>query len=412
MKVAYLLTEFPSASETFAAREIDALIAAGWEVTVLTAGGGAGGTTAPCGPPCIRRPQRLSRKALTGMAYLCFRYPLSLPKFVALLISVFAECPREAATLLGNIHAVGHFARCLDSMSIRHVHAYFLNWPACIGMATALLTGRTLSLAGHARDIFVERGAIRAKVGAALFVTLCTQEGLKWIEQFLTPEYRARLTVNRHGVAVPAATSRPKSRGRFGSKREDEFQLLAVGRLVPKKGFEHAIRAARILMDRGLACRLTIVGSGPSRLALARTVEDLRMGEAVRFEGWVCNDHTLDMMLQAHVLVVPSVIDDEGDRDGIPNAIIEAFALGTPVVASSLPAICEAVRDGVTGILAKPADPGSLADAVWRIADSPELAEFLSANGRLLAESDYDPVTNVGRIAALLKTACESPCSE
>ena len=135
MKIAYILASFPSRTETFILREINRLAASGAQVTVLAARPGRGSAPGDATIPAAYRPARLSGEAAGAIAYLFGRYPLSPFILPLLALKVAAECPREALTLLANIHTIGSFARRLDSRGIWDVHACFLSWPGCIGLA-------------------------------------------------------------------------------------------------------------------------------------------------------------------------------------------------------------------------------------------------------------------------------------
>ncbi len=168
MKVAYILAEFPCRSETFARREIDALVDRNWDVIVLAAKAGQIDLQGRPRVSTIYRPPLLSLKSALAMAWLMLRYPLGLSRLIVLLMRMLLECPRDALVVLKNLGTTAYFARRLDAERIEHVHAYFLSWPACIGASLHCMTGRRLSLAGHARDIFVSPGAIRTKTRAAM----------------------------------------------------------------------------------------------------------------------------------------------------------------------------------------------------------------------------------------------------
>ena len=260
MKIAYVLAQFPAPSETFVRREIECLARFGKEVIVLAARRPARSGSEASGIQVFYRPARFSVEAARGVAYLLFRYPLSLFALPIMALKVAMECPREGLSLLANIHTVGCFTRRLDASGIKDLHACFLSWPACIGLALSRIGKRRLSIAAHARDIFVEPGALKQKVAAARFVVVCTRQGLKQLRNLLPSELHGRLCLSRHGIDTrrwhPGSGGPP---GQVGRKQENPM-ITTVGRMVPKKGFGHLIRAVALLKDSGVACRLVIVG--------------------------------------------------------------------------------------------------------------------------------------------------------
>jgi glycosyltransferase involved in cell wall biosynthesis len=351
----------------------------------------------------VYRPSRISAEALRGWLYLFAKYPTALVKLAALALAVAREDPLEALTLVGNIHCIGSFARQLDRRGIMHVHAYFLSWPACIGLALATATGRTLSLAAHARDIFVEHGALRTKVARARFVTACTAVGLASVASMLEPEHRAKLYLNRHGAPLPLP-SEP-----IAHPERCVPTFVAVGRLVRKKGFALAIQGIAALARLGVVARLVIIGDGPERQALLWCAQDQQVTEQVSFVGWQSNRQVMQYMRSAKAVIVPSVMDASGDADGTPNVILEAFALRVPVIASKLPGITEAVQHMCTGLLVEPGDVLQLAEAMRMLLRQPDLADTLTQNAADHAMAHYDLTRNTEGIAALLSEYCSGP---
>ncbi len=401
MKVAYLLTDFPSRSETFAVREIEYLLREGWEVAVFAArrqpSSGAETRT-------IRahyRPRAVSFKAIYGVCRLVRRYPLGLLRFAALLARVCMESPRESLSLLRNVHTIAFFIEELDATDIDHVHAYFLSWPARIALGIAAVTKKRMSCAAHARDIFVEAGAIKAKARSAEFIVVCTDQGTEDLKRRLPVDLHDRIHLVRHGVDGREQLSRSENEGQTKDVKEPNV-ILAVGRLVPKKGFDHLLRAFSQVREKLPMSRLVIAGDGPERARLTKLARSLDVHEHVDFCGWRDQYSILALMDGASVLAVPSVVADDGDRDGTPNVVLEAFRCGLAVVASSLPGIREAVTHQETGLLTTPAASEELADTLCRILCDDDLKERLVNAARLRLEREFSSDCNNARIVELM----------
>jgi glycosyltransferase involved in cell wall biosynthesis len=335
------------------------------------------------------------------------RFPFGLLRLAILLLHMACNCPRECLCLLSNVHTVMDFSRCLRTSGIGHLHAYFLSWPACIAVAVAKLTGCSFSIAAHARDIFVEAGAAAIKVKAARFVIVCTAEGQERLRMLVPDELRTRIRLIRHGIdmrgnAVIAFGTPDQER-----ERQTTPMILAVGRLVAKKGFEYLIRAFSEAACRIPKCRLFLVGDGAQRDSLTKLIHSLQLEGSIRLLGWRPNSEVHRLMRQATALVVPSVIAADGDRDGVPNVILEAMAGGTSVVASRLPAIQEVVRNERTGLLVTPADVDELAEALVRIVKDKDLRDRLAGEARMLAAKHYDLDRNVELVSHLLTNEVE-----
>jgi glycosyltransferase involved in cell wall biosynthesis len=179
------------------------------------------------------------------------------------------------------------------------------------------------------------------------------------------------------------------------------LRLLAVGRLVEKKGFPVLLDAA----SRMLApFHLRIVGSGPQREALERQIAAAGLQDRVELVGARTHEELPAEYAAAHVVVVPSVADASGDRDGLPNVVLEAMSCARPVVASDIGAVSSAVIDGRTGVLVPPGDAAALAGALEFLVDRPEVRHGLGRGARARVERDYELHTCTARFRRFLET--------
>ena len=177
--------------------------------------------------------------------------------------------------------------------------------------------------------------------------------------------------------------------------------ILAVGRLVEKKGFRDLIDACRMLKDRGVSFSSELVGDGPLRRDLETQIQALGLGDAVAIRGMLSEEDLIPVYAQAGIVVVPSVLAAGGDRDGLPNVILEAMALQVPVVSTSVSGIPEAVENGGTGILVEPGRPDALADGIERLLKDPGLRNRMGAKARARLEAEFDIRRNVRPLAEL-----------
>jgi glycosyltransferase involved in cell wall biosynthesis len=393
MKVAYILTTFPCWTEAFATREMQELRRMGLDIRVLAATSEPGAHGSADAADVFYRPSRISAKGLVSIGYLVVKHPIGLIRLLALALRLLIQCPREAVSLIGNLHTIGFFTRYLDREFISHVHAYFLSWPAIIGLGLSTVANRrSLSISAHARDIFVEHGAVRLKVSRAEFVTVCTMQGLNRLKAWLPAEFQRRLHLNYHGTQENSSEPAPTAERSAESRRGDT--IIAVGRLIRKKGFDNLIRAFALVLQSRPQCRLVIAGAGPVHGRLSALVEQLALSANVRLLGRRDHDSTLRLIREAAVLAVPSVIGDDGDRDGIPNVILEAFAAGTPVVASRLQGVSEAVEHRRTGLLVEPGDVAQLASAIEEMLSSEDLRSRMVTTAHETVVGRFDSVRN------------------
>ncbi|HSH46593.1 MAG TPA: glycosyltransferase family 4 protein [Longimicrobiales bacterium] len=185
-----------------------------------------------------------------------------------------------------------------------------------------------------------------------------------------------------------------------GAPDRRPLRVLFVGRLVERKGVVHLIDAvARVSRERPV--ELHVIGDGPSRGGLEARARELDVAGIVRFHGFVASDELSRRFSESDVFVLPAVVDAKGDTEGLGVVLLEALAHGTPVVASAAGGIVDIVRDGETGLLVPPGDPGALAAALVRIQDEPGLAGRLVEGGQAHVRREFSWDVVVGRLEAL-----------
>lgn len=347
-RVAYVVGTYPSTSETFIRTELRLVSARGIrpQVCALERGREANGGD-ECAAPDIVRPHAA---CCLGLSFL---YGME---------GTLRERVRQAAA--------AWFAEKLGGDPPSHVHAHFLGAPTEVGYALSAMLGVSFSFACHGGDVYTAGNPTaweHAAVHGAQFVVACSE----YMKRQLVSERGyppAKVVRVYHGVDLAAIPQRdPGAAGRRG------LVIGAVGRLVPKKGFDVLLRAAAPLV-RERHAEVVIVGDGPERGRLMDLIVELRLGLAARLVGARPWRETLRTMSGFSVLAAPSVEAPDGDRDGLPNVLLEAGAMGVPVVASRIAAIPELVTDGVTGRLVEPGDVTALTDALVEIDEAPDAA--------------------------------------
>jgi glycosyltransferase involved in cell wall biosynthesis len=273
-------------------------------------------------------------------------------------------------------------ARHLDARHrpVAAIHGYFAHDPAEVAERAARLLDLPFSFSVHALDARkIDQRELARRCRAAQLVTTCNPETAHFIRQV-----GGRPVELAHGVDL----------GRFRPAPLPDtkpVELLAVGRLVAKKGFIHLIDAMAVARP---GTRLRIVGEGPEGGRLRAQISDRQLQDVVELVGRCTHGDLPALFHSADVVVVPSVIDAAGDRDGLPNVVLEAMACGRPVVASRVAAIPSAVRSagtsGDTGVLVPPGDPIALAEAITALAGDRARRHLLGANARRCAEANFD----------------------
>jgi glycosyltransferase involved in cell wall biosynthesis len=256
------------------------------------------------------------------------------------------------------------------------IHAYFAHFPAEVAARAAKRLGVPYGFGLHARDarkISVSELVARARQAAC--VVGCNTDVVAPLR-----DRGIGVQVIPHGVDLHLFRPRPMPAG-------NPLRLLAVGRLVEKKGFAVLIEAAKRLR---VPFHLRIVGEGPDRDVLQSAITAAGLEDRVELGGSRTHADLPGEYDRVHAVVVPSIEDRTGDRDGLPNVVLEAMASGRPVVASDIGAVGTAVVDGQTGLLLPAGVPAALAGALETLAPQPLLRERLGRGGRERVERDFD----------------------
>lgn len=281
----------------------------------------------------------------------------------------------------------------------RHLHAHFLHTPASVARYAAIMTGLPYSLSGHAKDIWTRPAwELREKLVDARFTVTCTAENRAHLAA-LAPGARVHLVY--HGLARDLF-ARPATWGstRDGSDPSDPVRLLAVGRFQPKKGFDVLLDAVARLRAHVV---LTLVGYGPLEAALRARAAALGLDRRLRWTGPLAQPAVQALYRVSDLFVSASRVAGDGDRDGLPNVVVEALSQGLPVVATRVAALPEIVDDGGNGRLVPPEDPAALAQALEALVRDPAARRRLGARAIERVADGWDVEAGAERLLALLR---------
>ena len=279
---------------------------------------------------------------------------------------------------------------------ITHVHAHMAHVPATVAMSCAEALEVPFSLTGHAADLFRDRSALKTKLQRASFVACISQWHRRFYQQQVPGLPDSRLPVIRCGVNLeefapvdPAAA--------------DGRRLLAVGRLVPKKGFDVLLRA--MARPAAASTRLTLVGDGPEEPALRELATQLKLGDRVDFVGAKPNHAVRELMGEAGVFVLPCREAADGDRDGIPVVLMEAMARRVCVISGDLETIRELVSDKVSGLMVRPGSVDELAEALGTLTGDAAMRGRLAEAGRARVAQEFALGVTLDRLEQAFATA-------
>lgn len=386
MRVAYLLAVFPSITEGFALREIQALQKLGIDIDVLAAQADPR-LDDSSGVTIHYRPARVSWASLLSITKMIVFRPLCFMRLLLIALKLLFVSPTESLSLLANIHTVCDFALYLDDNNIKHFHAYFLSWPSLVTLGVKAMSDITISVSAHSRDIYVEAGDIERKIHSAEFVTVCTKTGIEFIKTQVPQFLHHKLLLSYHGLDLGDVSS--------CQAKSDSFEIVAVGRLVPKKGFLVLLEAFEKIHRLYPDVTLKIIGSGNLYSQILQRLKASQLEESVSLMGWLDHDGVMEVISRASLMVVPSVKTEDGDMDGIPNVILEAFSLMTPVIASDIKPICEVIEHGVNGFLFKTGDSNDLIEKIEELYKSGSLRNGIAKSAKEVLVNDFNIDTNV-----------------
>src|SRR3989441_4650536 len=343
--VGYIVSGWPRLSETFVLNEVLAVERSGGSLRIFS-------IKDPDGEPVHARVAQVRarvtclslrrhwKSALQANLRLLCRQP---GRYCRALLQALRY--RRRGVLLGFFQAV-YLAHELSREPVAHLHAHFAHAPAPIAMWTHQLTGIPYTFTAHARDIYVETQSelLRAEAQRAQAVITCTEYNRRYLSSRLGPASNGKLHCVYHGLDL--------SQFSFPWPRLPDPGppiILSVARLVEKKGLRDLIVAADILRRRGRSFRVEILGDGPLRQTLEALIGQLGLSERVQLLGTQTHDRVRLAYQRASMFALPCVITRDGDRDGIPNVLLEAMGSGIPVVStpvSGIPELIESERDG------------------------------------------------------------------
>ena len=291
---------------------------------------------------------------------------------------------------------------------VTHLHAHFLHTPASVARYAAMMRGLAWSASAHAKDIWTTPDWEKAeKLRDAAWVVTCTAAGRDHLNG-LRPARPVELV--HHGVDAARFPPPPARAAADGSDPSRPVTLLSVGRAVEKKGFDDLL-AALADLPAELHWRFVHIGGGPLLSHLKRKAAGLGLGSRVDWRGGRTEDEVRAAYGAADLFALASRQVRDGDRDGIPNVLLEAMSQALPVVATTAGAISELVLPGETGLLVPPGEPKALAEALRALIRDPQLRTALGRAGEARVRRDFPASRGYDRIAALLSTSviCGSP---
>jgi colanic acid/amylovoran biosynthesis glycosyltransferase len=396
MKIAYLVSQYPTVGHSFIFREIRQLRAQGLDVRV-----------ASIREP-DRTPERLMPEEREEMERTYYVKPLGLFRGIVQHIASLASSPiRYSRGLIYAIRLGGldlrkvflcllYFGeavivgRWMEQEGLRHVHTHFSSTVALIATRAFAIT---MSATVHGPDEFIDPAGywLREKIDRATFLVAISEYGRSQLMNACDYQQWNKLEVVPLGVEPSALT------GRLFRHDPAPFQIFFVGRLAPVKGLHLLIAAVDLLCKEGRDVRLRLIGDGPERWKLETDVKRRGLNSRVVFEGQIHTDQVRVLLNDADVFAMSSF------AEGVPVVLMEAMSLMIPCVAPQIGGIPELIRNGIDGLLVPPSNHVELARAIAILMDEPTLRRRLGETGREQVLERYNLSRNTERLANVFR---------
>jgi len=341
-------------------------------------------------------PRRVARGVLSALRQPGFR------KLLALFLRDFArDRTRNRLRRFGQACVMAHELPA----DIRHLHVHYLHTPASVIRYAALLRGLSWSFSAHAKDIWTTADwEKREKIADAAWGVTCTQDGFRELGRLSDRPDKVSLVY--HGLDLARFPPPVPRSVRDGSDPADPVRFVTIGRAVAKKGFDDLL-AALAQLDGELHWQLTHIGGGEMLKALQEKALTLGLGDRIVWAGPKPQDEVIATLRAADLFVLPSKQAGDGDRDGLPNVVMEAASQALPIVATDFAGIPEFVRPGVEGLLVRPGDIEGLAAALAELACSPQQRGQLGYRALARLTGSFSAAAGLDEIAARLLASSE-----
>ena len=404
--LAYILKGYPRISETFISNEILLLERLGFKLRLFP----------------MRKPREdfchaSVKQIQAAVDYLPTELLLDLPRLIGPNIFCAAAHPgRYRAALAiaarryrrtGKMATLKHLFQAgflvqkhlSKDPSIVHLHGHFAHSPTSVTMFASQLSGLPFSFTAHAKDIYTSHPVqLGEKIAKASFVATCTLHNKHYLEEL--SDQTTPIHCIYHGIDLSLFKNDIPS-----SPPQPPYQIFTVARLTEKKGLPTVLRALKILADRNIDFQHTLIGDGDDREKILNLIDDLGLTGRCTWLGTRSHEEVLDHFKKSDLFVLGCEIARNGDRDGIPNVLVESLAMGVPAVAPNVSAIPEILVHQKTGLTVDQKNSEALAGAILQLLTDSELRTSLIEGGQLLVEKDFNNRELISRLAALFESA-------
>ena len=409
-KVAVVLKGYPRLSETFIAAELLGLERAGFDLTLISLRHPTDKKRHPvhddiCAP-VLYLPEYLYQEPLRVLRGL--RFSLRQPGFGAAFRRFLRDVRRDPTPNRGRRFGQACVLAAECPAGTGWLHAHFIHTPASVTAYASLITGLGWTCSAHAKDIWTAPDwDLSEKLAEMRWAVTCTHAGYDQLRKLAGDKGTVHLSY--HGLDL-SRFDEPDTTGtaRDGTDPDDPVRLISVGRAVEKKGYDTLLHALHRL-PATLHWRLEQIGGGGDLPKLKALATDLGLSDRIIWRGALDQREVLDRYRASDVFVLACKIAADGDRDGLPNVLVEAASQHLACLSTTVSGVPELFTDDLNGLLVAPEDPPALADALEKLIRNPALRARLGDAASARVRHDFDQHVSIRQLAALFDAGWSTP---
>ncbi|MBB2750343.1 UNVERIFIED_ORG: glycosyltransferase involved in cell wall biosynthesis [Rhizobium aethiopicum] len=403
-KILVVLKGYPRLSETFIAQELLGLEKAGFDLTLISMRRPTDKKRHPVHDEIKARvvylPEYLHEEPIRVLKGLIAGF--SKPGFKALIKRFLADLPRDISR--------NRFRRLGQALVLGRewpdggewLHAHFIHTPASVTEYASILTGTPWTCSAHAKDIWTSPDwELQEKLASARWAVTCTRTGYEHMRSLTSRKDAVHLSYHGLDLARFGAFAGERSE-RTGSDADDPAFILSVGRAVEKKGYDVLLRALALL-PADLHWRMDHIGGGEELAKLKALAAELGLSHRIVWKGAMAQEDVLDHYRRADLFALACRIAANGDRDGLPNVLVEASSQRLVCLSTNVSGVPELLEDGENGLVVAPEDPALLAKALETAIRDPALRKRLGAAAEKRVREDFDYHSSIRQLTGLFE---------
>ena len=382
-RIGYIASLFPCWSETFILNEIIELEKNGVDITIFSLRSDLENFIQEETEPYLKKTiyGNLTKCIVYGVLHIALN-PIIMISLFWMVVRKKHRNLKELAKYIWCIFTGAYFAKVALSKKLSHIHAHFATYSAFTALVISRLTKIPFTFTAHAHDIFIDKTFLKELTEEAEKVITISQYNKQYIIDYCKNGIADKIQVIHCGIKINGDIQNHRI-------NNNTYTIVSIGRLTKMKGFEYLIHACSHIQGR-IPFKCHIIGDGPLRSELLKLITKLGLQKQVFLNGFIDNKKVKKILQDATLFTLPCIWDNIEGQDGIPLVLMEAMALGTPVIASAISGIPELIENEKTGLLVKPGDDKELAEKITRLINDKSLQERITQEARIKIENEFN----------------------